>query len=47
MDTVAGFEVTTGVELPLRVSLGEGEREMVLVGEADKHAELDWVRLIV
>jgi len=47
MDTVAGFEVTTGVELPLKDSFGEGERVMVLVGEADKHAELDWERLVV
>ena len=44
---MAGFEVTTGVVLPLKDTLGEGERVIVLVGEADKHAELDWVRLVV
>ena len=47
MDTVAGLDVTTGVELPLKDTLGEGERVMVLVGEADKQAELDWERLVV
>ncbi len=44
---MAGFEVTTGVELPLRECLGEGERVMVLVGVEEGQPDRDCERLPV